>query len=207
MRRGESISGWAKAKIDDGCDLGMPILLLVAAAFLLTAQNSGMFKIISKQMTNVGKAAGLVQQGKTQVSRVRDAIVGQESGGDDPSVENHSGSGAMGIAQVMPENVAAWSREALGRHVTEQEFKSDPDLQKQIIDFKIQQYLDSASREAINEEEQVKRVAATWYSGDPNLFASTKPQYWGKDRYPSIAEYSNQVWERYQAQTQSSNNE
>jgi hypothetical protein len=134
------------------------------------------------------------------LTRLRAAIVQQESDGNHRLL-NPSGSGAMGIGQVMPEDLPHWSQEALGREVSQQEFLSNHDLQVVIIDYKLNQYWQQATLQAHgNEDETVKRVASWWYAGNPNLFADTTPQFWNGDEYPSIAEYCNQILARYRAQ-------
>lgn len=134
------------------------------------------------------------------VQALRHAIVGQESGGDH-TLLNASGSGAMGLGQVMPENLPVWSQEAFGREVSEAEFLNNPDLQIRLIDFKLQQYWDEAIQQSGgNQDEAVMRVASRWYSGDPSKFSDTTPQYWDGTPYPSIAEYSQQVLARFKAQ-------
>lgn len=131
---------------------------------------------------------------------LRHAIIGQESGGEH-ALLNASGSGAMGLGQIMPENLSQWSQEALGREISRSEFLNNPDLQLAIIDFKLKQYWDEAIRQARgNEDEAVMRVASWWYSGDPDLFTDTRPQYWGADEYPSIAEYCQSVLDRFKRQ-------
>lgn len=56
----------------------------------------------------------------TAITALRMAIVGQESGGQSDIV-NHSGSGATGLGQVMPENIAAWSQQCVGRSLSQDE--------------------------------------------------------------------------------------
>lgn len=137
-------------------------------------------------------------------TRLRQAIVGQESGGNH-KIENRSGSGAMGLGQVMPENLPSWSKAALGREISKEEFLKDPQLQIKIIDFKLKEYWDAALKQSGgNEDEAVRRVAAWWYSGDPNKFDDSKPQSWGKDSYPSISSYSQNVLSRWKETAQAS---
>ncbi|UBF24977.1 lytic transglycosylase domain-containing protein [Kovacikia minuta CCNUW1] len=133
------------------------------------------------------------------LTRLRAAIVQQESDGNHRLL-NPSGSGAMGLAQVMPEDLPQWSQEALGREVSPAEFLENHDLQVVIIDHKLNQYWQEAILQAQgNEDEAILRIASWWYSGDPNLFTDTKPQFWNGDEYPSIADYCHQVLDRYKA--------
>ncbi|HET8768402.1 MAG TPA: C40 family peptidase [Pedococcus sp.] len=110
------------------------------------------------------------------------AIVGQESGGNFRAVNARTG--ALGFAQVLPSNVAAWSREVLGYSVTPQQFLNSPQLQMQIVKGKLQQYYNQWG---------ARGAASAWYSGSPN----------GQSNYhrfnanePSIGEYVDQVLAR-----------
>lgn len=115
------------------------------------------------------------------------AVIVQESGGNYRAVNKDSG--ALGIGQVMPANVASWSKEALGRSITPQEFLASPDLQNKIIKFKLDQYYQEALKKGYNPDDAVRYVAAKWYSGKGENMNSTKPQ----NGYPSIRAYTNAV--------------
>lgn len=132
-----------------------------------------------------------------EVMLIRQAIIGQESGANFQAVNRHSG--ALGYAQVMPENLPQWSKEALGFSVSRKDFLASPELQIAIVDFKLNQYWQKsivASRG--NVEIAIQRVAAWWYSGKPEKYTSTKTQYYAGHRYPSIAAYSQSILRRYQ---------
>ena len=134
-----------------------------------------------------------------RITALRRAIIGQESGGKFYIVNPHSG--ALGYGQLMPANVAPWSRAALGRELSVTEFLNSPTLQIKVIDHKLGQYFDRALQITKGDEATaVKRVAAIWYSGNPNLYTSTAPQFYKGYRYPSIASYSQSVLRRYQQQ-------
>ncbi|MBD2100475.1 transglycosylase SLT domain-containing protein [Leptolyngbya sp. FACHB-261] len=130
---------------------------------------------------------------------LRNAIIEQESNGHFWIV--NSDSGALGIGQVMPENLKAWSEEALGYSISKEEFLKNPQLQTQIIDYKLAQYWQRALRDSGGKpEESVRRVASQWYSGDPNLYESTTPQFYNGQVYPSVANYTLAVLEKYRSQ-------
>ncbi len=104
----------------------------------------------------------------------------------------------MGYAQVMPSNLAAWSKEALGYAVSRQEFLDNPAIQLAIIDYKLNQYWQrSLLASDGNEALAIMRVASWWYSGKPALYTSTRSQFYNGHRYPSIAAYSRSVLQRY----------
>lgn len=145
----------------------------------------------------VEAATGMAQNEK--ITRLRRAIIGQESGGDFKAVNPDSG--AMGYGQLMPSNVTAWSREILGHEVSHDEFLNSPDLQVRIIDGKLQQYWDTAIKASGgNESEAIRRVASGWYSGQQKLFDDASLQFYGGSEYPSIRDYTLSVLERYQGQ-------
>ena len=68
---------------------------------------------------------------------LRRAIIGQESGGKFNSVNPHSG--ALGYAQLMPANVKAWGKEALGYAPSKRQFLSQPEVQLRIVNYKLRQ--------------------------------------------------------------------
>jgi len=129
------------------------------------------------------------------------AIISQESTNNHESLNPHSQ--ALGLAQIMPANIGTWSKEALGYRISVDEFLSNPTAQKQIINYKLEQYWHDALVESQGDEEiAVLRVASHWYSGSPDLYKSKAVQWYkGTDgklhRYPSVAKYSNSILQKY----------
>lgn len=129
------------------------------------------------------------------------AIIGQESSNESKSLNSHSG--ALGLAQIMPANLSAWSQDILGYRLTPDQFLNNPELQLKIIEHKLSEYWQEALADSDGDEEvAVLRVASYWYSGNPNNYTSTVPQsYQAKNgklhRYPSVSEYSNLVLKKY----------
>lgn len=132
--------------------------------------------------------------GRSATDRLFKAITGQESGGQNLTNPH---SGALGIGQVMPANVRAWSKEALGYEISPQQFKNDTNLQRQIVHFKLNQYLQEGMAKTGNEREAVRYAAAKWYSGRGHKRNDYKPQYYNGHPYPSIGSYSDQVLNRF----------
>jgi hypothetical protein len=132
-----------------------------------------------------------------QLTALRRAIVGQESAGKFWIVNPDSG--ALGYGQLLRENVAPWTKAALGRALTPEEFLANPDLQIKTIDHKLNEYLQRALAYTGGNDEEVaiRRVASAWYSGNPELWDNTRPQYSNGRRYPSIESYTRSVWRRY----------
>ncbi|WP_146149824.1 transglycosylase SLT domain-containing protein [Chroococcidiopsis sp. CCALA 051] len=135
------------------------------------------------------------------VDALSHAIINQESTHNHQSLNPHSQ--ALGLAQIMPANIGAWSKEALGHSISVDEFLSNPTVQKQIIHYKLEQYWHDALVTSQGDEEiAVLRVASHWYSGSPDLYKSKAVQWYrGTDgklhRYPSVAKYSNSILQKY----------
>ncbi|MBD2025257.1 trypsin-like peptidase domain-containing protein [Leptolyngbya sp. FACHB-711] len=130
---------------------------------------------------------------------LRRAIIGQESNGNHTAM-NASGSGATGLGQVMPENIAAWSQQCIGRSLSQDEFKGNADLQLQIIDCKLKEYWNQVDGD---DETRVRKVASMWYSGQSAKYDDSTPQSWAGNSYPSIREYTLKVLERWKKELQS----
>lgn len=105
------------------------------------------------------------------------AIKQQESGGNYNSV--NSGSGALGAYQVMPENVASWTQQALGHSLSASQFLNNPSAQDAVANNILGGYYDKYGSDG---------AAAMWYSGQPD---PTKT--YGS---PSVSDYVNQVKSR-----------
>lgn len=129
------------------------------------------------------------------------AIIAQESTDNFQSLNPHSQ--ALGLAQVMPDNLSDWSKEALGYRLKVDEFLNNPELQKKIINHRLSKYWQEALTDSNKDEDlAVLMVASRWYSGSSDNYNSKEPQWYkAKDgklhRYPSIAEYSNSILEKY----------
>lgn len=127
--------------------------------------------------------AGLVG-GSDKFSRFVNAIAAQESGGNYKAVNPHSG--ALGKYQIMPANVAAWSKRILGRTLTRKQFLASPALQDQIAQTMLRNYVKKYGYSG---------AAAAWYGGEGvarNWSRYKNPQ----GAYPSIASYVNQILKR-----------
>ncbi|NJN63155.1 MAG: lytic transglycosylase domain-containing protein [Coleofasciculaceae cyanobacterium RL_1_1] len=130
-----------------------------------------------------------------KIERLKTAIIEQESGAE-VSLLNPD-SGAIGLGQVMPENVPSWTKQCLGRELTPAEFQQDARAQNEVIDCKLEQYWKTAKSRTT--EEKVRDVAAIWYAGNAASKNSTAPQPYGNNVYPSIKSYTYQVLDRFEA--------
>ena len=136
----------------------------------------------------------------TRIDRLRNAIIWQESAGDAAIINPDSG--ALGLAQVMPDNLAGvgqgWDFEALGRDLSASEFLADADAQTQIVNHQLLAIYQRQVQDGYGEEEAIRRTAAEWYSGNPDKADDTAAQYWNGSEYPSIKDYSDDVLNRVQ---------
>lgn len=131
------------------------------------------------------------------VHKFRKAIIAQESGGSYTIVNPDSG--AIGVGQVMPENVGPWTAKYVGRRMTPQEFRYNAAAQDMVINGRFNDMLNQQMEAGYNEEQAVRRAAAEWYSGQPDLWNNTRPQYSNGRKYPSISEYTASIWAKYQS--------
>lgn len=104
------------------------------------------------------------------------AIAQEESGGS-YTVRNKT-SGAIGKYQVMPANVASWTRRALGYSMTPAQFAASPAAQEKVAQVVLGGYYDSHGAEG---------AAALWFSGQSN------PNKIGSDGSTTIRHYVDNI--------------
>jgi hypothetical protein len=106
----------------------------------------------------------------------RDAIASIESAGsgDYKAVgPTHPKMGrALGRYQIMEANIGPWSREALGREVTPEEFISNPQLQDAIFDHKFNGYVQQFGPEG---------AAQAWFAGPGGVGKTNRKDSLGTD--------------------------
>ncbi len=120
------------------------------------------------------------------------AIIEQESSGN--SQLQHPVSKAVGLGQILPKNIEVWSKEIFGQEVTLDQFLNNPDIQAYVIKYKLLEYYYQAMQETGGDLYlTVKRVAAKWYSGDPNLYLSDKKVSNG----PTVRKYADSVLTKF----------
>ena len=136
--------------------------------------------------------------GSGNVTAFRAAIIGKESGGKYDAVNPDSG--ALGIGQVMPENVGPWTQKYLGRTLTPQQFLDNPAAQDAVVNGLFSDLLNDQAAAGYKGEEAIRRAAAVWYSGRAELWNNTRPQYTNGRRYPSIADYTKAIYDSYRQQ-------
>ena len=130
---------------------------------------------------------------KPLVERLRIAIGSQESGSDHTAINTDSK--AVGYGQVMPENIKEWSTQCLGTPLSKEEFLKNKEKQIQVIDCKLAEYLEE-TKDAPDQDTQIRQVASMWYSGQKDLYDNTRPQPYGDNVYPSIREYTLSVLDK-----------
>ena len=93
------------------------------------------------------------------VKRVADAIGQFESGGNYKALgpKTSSGDRAYGKYQVMGANIPSWTKAALGRSLTPQQYLNDPKAQDAVAQLKMGEYLKKYGT--------VENVATAWFAG------------------------------------------
>lgn len=78
-----------------------------------------------------------------------------------PVVEDgmYKGQRALGAYQVMPGNLASWSKQALGREVSEKEFLETPEIQDAIFEDQIMR--------SVAKYGTVQDAMSVWFTGSP----------------------------------------
>jgi len=129
--------------------------------------------------------------------KLRRAIINQESGGRYDAVNPDSG--ALGIGQVMPDNVGPWTKKYLGKSLTPQQFLANKSAQDAVINGRFNDMLNDQQKAGYKGEVAIRRAAAVWYSGQGRLWNDTAPQWYKGRRYPSVAEYTRNIWRMYRS--------
>ncbi len=133
--------------------------------------------------------------GDVSLDGLRNAVIAKESTNNFTSVNPDSG--ALGYGQVMPSNVPSWTRQALGYEVSAREFLRSPDIQMRVINDRFEKMMQQQVAAGYSGDILMRRVASIWYSGNSNLYNNTKKQYYNGREYPSIAEYTMDIVNRY----------
>lgn len=125
--------------------------------------------------------AGELDMGRNDMTKYRDAIASIESAGSGDYAAvgpTHPKLGrALGRYQVMEANIPQWSREALGREITPEEFLANPDLQDAIFDHKFGGYVEQFGD---------KGAAQAWFAGPGGVGKMNRQDSLGT----SVADYT-----------------
>lgn len=121
------------------------------------------------------------------------SIVSQESSGNHSL--KHPVSGALGMGQVLPSNLPEWTTETFGREVSPEQFLASRDIQYYVIRQKLLQYYFRGIKASGGDlYTAIRRVAAQWYSGQPDALDSVKLVATG----PSVQKYTFDILGRFQ---------
>ena len=125
------------------------------------------------------QSLGILPDSQVALTNVLDAIALKESAGSGdytalgPVVPSglYKGQKALGRYQVMPGNLPEWSKAAVGRVVSPQEFLNSPELQDQIAGF---QFLKNKQKYGTWED-----AASVWFTGKPASQGATSKDVLG----------------------------
>ena len=139
--------------------------------------------------SGVGGDTNQAAVGKADAKRIASAIGKYESGGQyfksdgtpklGPVVTSgqYKGERAIGKYQIMPGNVPSWTKEALGKSMTPEQFAKDPKAQDAVAEHRIGKLLAQGYG--------VEDIASIWFSGRPvakagsakDVLGTTVPKY------------------------------
>jgi len=126
---------------------------------------------------NVDPASGLDMgsSGSNTQVKYRDGIAAIESDGsggyDAVGATNEKLGRALGRYQIMEANLPQWSKAALGREVTADEFMKNPDIQDAIFDHKFGGYVEKYGEEG---------AAQAWFGGDGGVGKTSRSDVHGR---------------------------
>ena len=154
----------------------------------------GLF-ITDQSPNRVGR--GIEQVGGVNVPGLMRALGFQESGGrykaDNPASYGPSNP-ALGKYQILWTNVLGWSRAAGMPHPgTKEDFKNNPAYQEKLAQWKFSDYVRQASAKTDDPDIAIRMAASAWYSGNMDLYESTRPEPHG----PNIRDYTLEVLGHY----------
>jgi len=149
----------------------------------------------SRQNFSAARQTVATVSGPINLNRLRQAIFGKESGGNFSAVNPDSG--ALGIGQVMPENVGPWTQKHYGRRLTPKQFLASKDAQLAVANGQLGEIIQQQLKAGYKPETAIRRAASIWYSGRGDLYDDGRPQYSNGRRYPSIREYTLDILNRY----------
>ena len=156
----------------------------------------GIAKFNSSNLGTTSTAVATPTSNSNAGRKLRVAIIGKESGGNYEIVNPDFG--AIGIGQVLPENVPSWTAKHYGQRLTPSQYRYNRAAQDAVVHGQLQDYYDAEIKAGRSEAIAVRRAASAWYSGDPNKYDNNKVQTSGGKRYPSIREYTMDILRRYQ---------
>src|SRR5687768_13438337 len=92
------------------------------------------------------------------------AIRSIETGGQPDPYRTINSIGATGAYQVMPFNIGPWTKEVLGRSMTQAEFRNSPAAQDAVARAKLGSYM--------KKHGTWQAAASVWFSGKPDWNSS-----------------------------------
>jgi hypothetical protein len=172
---------------------GMGTSALAAQQQMAALRNANTTNYTTNTPANTGTVQGAYNfgnipkngTGRNTFQNFQSAIAKRESGGNYKAVNKDSG--ALGKYQVMPGNIAGWSKEALGHSISTSQYLNSPQLQEQIATYKLQQYYNKYGPGG---------AAVAWYAGPGNankwIAANGKGNTWTRPQgsYSSISAYA-----------------
>lgn len=138
--------------------------------------------------TNYGNNSSLVQpttgirrEGSNDFEAFVNSIAKQESGGRYSAVNRSSN--ALGKYQILASNIPSWSKRALGRSITPQQFLKSPQLQEAIARYQLQKYYNKYGAAGASQ---------AWYGGEGSVGRNVS----GGKGYPTSNNYAKAILRR-----------
>ena len=175
---------------------------------LITALNE-VAKSLMAKAEDLRSSINIDANSSEMINALRRAIIGKESNGNfrainyDPVKKGLEP--AYGYGQVLGNNIPTWTKQALGYSMTPQEFLNDSHAQIDTINHKLKEYYTEEIAKTNGDKDlAIRRVASKWYSGNPDIYNSTRSEAIGANNYPSIDAYTKDILDRVKKELKSS---
>ncbi len=146
----------SKSRISDAQDLRTGVIsgqarMKAAGSWLKNIYGiPSKFDQIGNSVDAIKKGIASVETGQEKEPYTAETPLSHKNGTEDT---------ALGKYQILESNLASWSKEAVGRTVSREEFLNSPELQEKIAGSKMGEYM--------NQYHNVQDVMAAWQSGRP----------------------------------------
>lgn len=153
----------------------------------LAAYQTSMMEATGQQAPS-GNSQGSYSSGggaSGDLGKLINAIRAKESGGSYSARNRHSG--ALGAYQIMPGNIASWSKAALGYSISTSQFLNSPQLQDAIAKHRLGMYFRKYGAAG---------AALAWYAGEGALKYSEATRNRSQGPYPSMNSYVRDILRR-----------
>lgn len=145
------------------------------------ATNEQIAEMVRLRLQSFNQVGGDTNQASLNMNKMKESIASVESRGranpysirsDKPSTyKDGTTDWAYGKYQVMGRNIPSWTKEALGKSLTIDQFRNSPEAQEKVAEYKLLNYF--------NQYGTVQDVASVWFTGQPLKVGAKRKDVYG----------------------------